>query len=325
MSKYEDMDYGVEESDFEDALISDSENDPSTAPEKGNGNDGNGLTEAETGGQEDADEGADNNLLEKEESSTTAADESKGDGDAEKGEKATLSNVTEKDGMLALDDEARINIDGKPALFKELVNAYKTNDTWKKENTEKAMAIAKERKEFEKEKLVVGTLHELASLIKNDPEIYAEIKDRYGDNAEKLKLIEEAINADVDKSANPYIEQINELKKKIAIREQEDAYNAQRRDCQVKYNLTEPELKEVDNLIINKFRESNIALSYEDGYALWHAKKVLAGNNTVKKPVPPETGSVKKQTVTQSTPRRNNEDDDHDYGTTLRDFEGILL
>lgn len=303
-------DYGVDEESFKDLIAEEQNDDPEASPEEGNGKGGNG--------QDDKGEDAD---------TQTAVDTGEEDSKEAKpagedsGEEPETPAEEGKE-TLEIDDMAKIVIDGEPALYKELVQAYKDKKNWSKVNTEKAMALAAERKEFDKERLVVSAYSNAVKLIKDNPEVLDAIKEHFSDDKAKLKMIEDAVSADPVAASNPYEGKINELQSKLDLIEQEKAFNAEKNDTKVKHDLKDSDLVEIEKLILNKYVDSRVVLNFEEGYELWQAKKILANSKQPKKPLPPE--SKRPTHEVPSRDHKNKSENKSDYDTTLADFEGIL-
>ena len=95
--------------DFAEAIIEDPAPDPEIDPEQGNEEEGGNE---EPGGEEGTQE------------------KPSGD-DTQQKEPAEEA----KEGFVDIEDTARLEIDGKPVLFKELVAKYKNDKEWQKANT----------------------------------------------------------------------------------------------------------------------------------------------------------------------------------------------
>ena len=287
INEHENDELEVEVNDFENAVIEDPEPDPEPDPEQGN--EDNGGNEADGEDQEEE----------------TPTDENPEKEPAEES----------KEGFVDIEDDARIEVDGKPVLYKELVAKYKNDKEWQKANTTKAQEIADQRKSLDRDILAVSSIKGLVNLVKENPAVISSLKEFFSGNQEALVAIDKALTADPSTLATPYEQQINELQGKLQLIEAEKAFKTQENDCKTKYQLTDTQIKEVSNIIIDEYNKSKATLSHETAYKLWRAE-----NFENQKPMPPE--KPKGKNVASNTPRKKGLKGPYggDYDATVDDF-----
>lgn len=305
MKEHEDKDVekkSTDDVDFDDVIVSDPDDDPELDPEEGNGDGGN-----EPDGGKEA-EGVEA--------------ESKSD-DGEEG-------PADKEGAktLDMDDDTRleIEVDGKvqPALLKELKEAFINKAKWTKENTQKSMEIADQRKELEKQMASVKAYSALVQRVKSDPALVKQLNEYFGEDKTAIAALDAAVKADPKTLANEYEKTISDLRQQIAIREQEDRFKEARNDCMKKYQLSSSDMDEIDRLIFNEFKESKIALNHEKAYRIWRADKLIEAEGEKKtKPKPPEQSQGKVVQSDKLRPKKRSAISSH-YETTEKDFEDIF-
>ena len=216
-NEHENEELEVNENDFADAVIEDPETDPEIDPEEGN---------EESGGNE---EEGDNHQEEE-------------TPDGENPEKEPAKN--EKEGFVDIEDDARIEVDGEPVLYKELVAKYKNDKEWQKANTTKAQEIADQRKGLDRDILAVSSIKGLVNLVKENPAVISSLKEFFSGNQEALTAIDKAITADPSTLASPYEQQINELQGKLQLIEAEKLFRGRENDIKTKYQLTDTQTEE---------------------------------------------------------------------------------
>lgn len=321
-----DLNYGTSVEDFENMIVEDSDSDREEIRESGTVDSGNGDVEETTSeteeeekttAEEDGGAGEDVDLTGEEPKGKTKKESS--------GDEASEKALKTEDGMLVLDENARINVDGQPVLFKELASMVKKDSEWKKANTLKTEAIAKERKALEVEKLATDRYRGVVDLLKNNPEILDTVKSSLAGNEEAIKLIDGAMEVDPVALSSPYKAKIEELQNEIERRDQEAAFNAQRNDAKIKHDLSSEDLKEIDSLLIQKFKDSRIALNYEEGFRLWTANQILESRAKARKK-PPEIGKEKNKATGDIVRSKKKEKGyDPNYGIVESDFKDAFL
>ena len=291
-NEHENEELEVNENDFADAVIEDPETDPEIDPEEGN---------EESGGNE---EEGDNHQEEE-------------TPDGENPEKEPAKN--EKEGFVDIEDDARIEVDGEPVLYKELVAKYKNDKEWQKANTTKAQEIADQRKGLDRDILAVSSIKGLVNLVKENPAVISSLKEFFSGNQEALTAIDKAITADPSTLASPYEQQINELQGKLQLIEAEKLFRGRENDIKTKYQLTDTQTEEVSNIIIDEFKKSKAELSHETAYKIWRAE-----NLENLKPMPPE--KPKGKNAASSTPKKKGLKGPYggNYDATVDDFADAI-
>ncbi len=184
---------------------------------------------------------------------------------------------------IAIGDEEYTQEDIKKAL-----EDSKNKIEWQKANTEQAQESASNRK-------AVEPLVQIISKLKEEGKSPEDIKEAFIDvlGEEMRPVIDLAFDFDAEKYEHPDTTELNVVKKELAETKSDKIVNAEKDLLKENNKLTDSEVEEVHKFAIEKFIETDQAITLEDAYKLMNYESLKKKAENKEKPPIPNVPSKK--------------------------------